>query len=611
MEENETGMAGNPTAKRVTSEGAVKLKAQLKRPSYELEGIASLMLAAQELTTTDDLDKVLDRVAQRVKQDVPYDTFAVLLVDDLAQELRFRYATGYPAKVMQQWRFGPGQGIVGTVLETSQPLRVDDVSSDHRYLTAGTLVRSELAIPLMVQKCTIGVLDVGSEQAGYFTENDQWLLTLLAGHLAQTIENARLYENLRTQAQTLSVLHEVSRDLTSILDQEQLLQRVAGVVKRLVDYQVFTVMLWDQAGGVLQPVFSLRHDDRMSIKGELPLGYGISGTAAALRQPLRVANVHLDPRYVDCGHQVPVESELAVPLLYENRLVGLIDLESTERSSFTEQHEQMLVTLGSCVAIALENARLYAKVRDDEQRLENDLNAARRIQRGLFPPAAPEVPGLEIAISYRPANHLGGDFYDFLPYRDGRLGIAVGDVAGKGAAAALYGSLAIGLLRGNVAEECCCPGDMLRRLNVPLREYRTDKRFVAMVFAIFSPQSRKLIVAAAGFPRPWLIRDGEAEEIVVGGVPLGALADPCYGLAEIALATGDTVVLCSDGFHEAMNECEEEFGYDRMCELLIVSATGPPQEIADALIVATEHYSTGNQPHRDDRTVVVLRVVEE
>jgi sigma-B regulation protein RsbU (phosphoserine phosphatase) len=573
-----------------------------------VDAMSCLVQIAEELNSTLELDEVLEKVAGRVREHVAYDTFGIQLLDPMGQELRIRFGIGYPREVMEHWRLGLGQGLAGTAAKTRQAVRVDDVTRDSRYINAGEGIRSEMAIPLVVKNRTVGVLNVGSRQPNAFRESHQRLLSFLAGHLANAIENARLYENLRTQTRTLSLLHEVSRELTSILDREELLQRIARAVKRLVDHQLFSVMLWNEETQMLEHTFLLRDGQRFQHTRGLPLGHGLCGTAAALRMPVRVSNVHLDPRYVRCEHETDVRSELVVPLVFKDRLVGVIEVESTEYNAFTEQHEQMLATLASYIAIALENARLYEKLRHDELRLETDLATARDIQKRLLPEAPPRLPGLELAARYAPARQLGGDVYDFLHYSDGRLAVAVGDVAGKATAAALYGSLAIGILRGHVVEHPCEPAEMLEMMNEYLRQPRLDNRFIALLFALYDPRTKILSLANAGFPRPHLVRGCRVEEVPVVGVPLGLLPDIRYEEKKLALQVGDVIVFCSDGFKECMNKRQEEFGSARLEALLTELCTGPAGTIADALIAATDQYAEGNGAHHDDRTVVVLKV---
>ena len=570
--------------------------------------VACLNELVREFGSSLELEEVMRNVAIGLKRTVAYDTFAVLLLDDLGQQLRFRFAEGYPDDVQAKWSFGLGQGIVGTVAQTRQVLRVDDVAAEPRYIVAAPGLRSELAIPLLVKGRTIGVLDVGSRSPGHFTASHQQLLCLIADHLAVGIENARLYESVRHQARTLALLHETSRELTSILDREKLLHKVARLVKRLIDYQVFSVMLWNEETQLLEHTFSLRYDERIVRKGGFVLGHGVTGTAAALRQPIRVPNVHLNPLYAECGQGIEVRSELAVPLVFKDRLIGVLDLESTEYNAFSPHHEQILATLASYIAVALENARLYAQVTASETRLARDLDTARDIQTGLLPESRPQVEGLDVGVAYDTARHLGGDFYDFLPYSEDRFAVAVGDAAGKGTAAALHGSLAVGLLRGHVVEHPCPPGEMLAEMNRHLNERRIDNRFVAMIFGIYDPRDRSVLLANAGIPRPLLVREGRVEEVDVEGTPLGLLQGVDYEERRVVLSAGDLLVLISDGLTESGGRYADELAERRMRERLLALRDQPAQRIADEMLRSTGPCASDGADC-DDRTVVVLKLV--
>jgi len=373
-----------------------------------------------------------------------------------------------------------------------------------------------------------------------------------------------MYLSQPEQATTLTQLYEMSQELTSILDREDLLRRIAERVKKLVNYDVFTVMLWNENSQKLESVFALRFEDRIKPRFAIPLHHGITGTAAGERRTVRVVDVRLDPRYIHCETQVDVRAEIVVPLLLQGRLIGVLDLESTQPNAFSAEHERLLDILASYVAIALENSRLFEEARENQSRLENDLDTAREIQRQLLPTGAKEVPGLDLATAYVPARALGGDFYDLLPFGVGRLGIAVGDVSGKGTAAALYGSLAIGILRELSNDREASPGDMLKLLNLRLLAARLDARFIAMHFAIYDAALRELSIANAGGTLPLLIRNGEVTEINVTGVPLGLLPDVEYDEVTLTLQPGDIAVFASDGIHESTNAADEEFGSDRL-----------------------------------------------
>src|SRR5712692_5338201 len=413
------------------------------------------------------------------------------------------------------------------------------------------------------------------------------------------------------QAKTLMLLYEVSRELTSILDREELLRRVAERVKKIVNYHVFSVMLWNEQAQLLESVFAMRYEDSIPVRLRLPLHQGLTGTAAGERRILRVNDVTEDPRYIRCETGVEARSELVVPLLIQDRLIGVLDLESTEPHALTPEHERMLSTLGSYIAIALENARLYEEARENERRLRSDLDTAREIQRQLLPTGAREVPGLDLAAGYCSARELGGDFYDFLPYGKGRLALALGDVSGKGTAAALYGSLAIGTLRELVVEHAATPAAMLAMMNHRMHSARLDARFIAMLFAVYDAPSRRLALANAGGPYPLLVRDGTVQEVRASGVPLGLFPDSQYEEFIVDLQPGDAMIFASDGILESENAQQQEFGLKRLTAVLEkISPRDSAKDICEEILNATDAYSGGGFAPSDDRTLLVLRVTD-
>jgi sigma-B regulation protein RsbU (phosphoserine phosphatase) len=412
-------------------------------------------------------------------------------------------------------------------------------------------------------------------------------------------------------ASTLALLYEVSRELASILDREELFRRIEQRVKRLVKHQVFSVMLWNEQAQLLESVFTMRYSDAMALRLRLRLNEGLTGTAAAERRVVRVNDVQTDARYIQCGTGVDARSELVIPLILQDRLIGVLDLESMEPHAFTAEHERMMATLGSYIAIALENARLYEEARENQRRLYDDLSTAREIQRQLLPTGAREIPGLDLAAGYCSARELGGDFYDFLPYGKGRLAVALGDVSGKGTAAALFGSLAIGTMREHVVEHPCRPSEMLALLNNRLHGARLDARFIAMVFAVYDAGARRLTVANAGGPYPLFLRNGDAQQVRVEGIPLGLFPGTQYDEVMLELQPGDTVLFASDGILEAENTEREEFGHERLGAVLKgVSPDDSSAVISETILSVTSGYSGDNFAPQDDRTLLVLRMTD-
>src|ERR1700734_1446690 len=243
-----------------------------------------LLEVADLLATSLDLDTTLRRVAEVVRKVIDYEIFAILLLNDNTQELRFRFQVGYPPDFTEGARVKLGEGVTGQAAQSRQAVLVDDVTQDPKYIAAVPNVRSELAVPLITKNRVIGVIDLEARNPGYFTEEHSRLLTLVASRIAGGIENAQLYTRTTKQARILLLLNEIARELSSILNLDELLSRVAELLRRLIDYQMFSILLLDASGEKLQHRFSLRFNENIHLKHEVPLGRGLVGFAAQSKE---------------------------------------------------------------------------------------------------------------------------------------------------------------------------------------------------------------------------------------------------------------------------------------------------------------------------------------
>jgi sigma-B regulation protein RsbU (phosphoserine phosphatase) len=573
------------------------------------EVLATLAQIGEEINTSLDLDDVLQRTAALIKRLVDYEIFTVMLLEENSNLLRHRFAIGFNKEVVENWRIPVGQGITGTAAATGHPVRVSDVSKDPRYINAIESVRSELAVPLIFKNRCVGVLDIQSKQLDYFTPDQQNILTLLASRLAIAIENARLFERTRSQAETLLVLNEVGREASSILDVEELLRRAAELVKRVIDYQMLSIMLYDEESNSFRHRIDVKYGQSVQGKMRIAAKEGIVGAAAALREPVRVPDVTRDPRYLMVNPET--RSELAIPMMHQNRVIGVLDLESPQLDYFTEDHVQALSILAASLAVSLENARLYQQVARDEARMERELNAARRMQGALLRPVPDEDYGLDIAARYISAREVCGDLYDFLRYGPHQLGVALGDVSGKGSAAALYGAVAIGILR-SLAPQKLQPAEMLQQMNRLVCERRIEGRFMTLCFGTWQKGRRKLRLANAGQSQPLLWKNGHCEKVDLSGFPLGIYEDATYDEWSVTLDPGDILVFHSDGLAESANREGQLYGTERL-RLLVEKLAKDQQagdsaaDFADAILEDIDYYSRG-LPISDDRALVVLKV---
>ncbi len=566
-----------------------------------------LLEVADVVNTTLDLDTTLSRVAELVRKVIDYEIFAILLVNEKTQDLRIRFQVGYAREVAERVKIKIGQGVTGLAAERREAILVDDVSKHPEYISAAPNVRSELAIPLIIKNRVIGVLNLETHEAGRFTEEHKRLLTLIGSRMAVGIENARLHTRTTRQARTLVLLNEIARELTSILNVDELLKRIAELLSRLIDYQMFSILLVDEAGEKLQHRFSLRFQENIQLKHDVPLGDGLVGYAARHRQAVLVSDVSKDPRYILLNPET--RSEMAVPLIYKDKVLGVLDLEHTKRGFFTDDHKRTVTTLAAQVAIALENARLYEEIARQEKRLERDLALARELQFRLLPHSLPKLPNLEVAAKFAPARAIGGDLYDFVNYSLDHLGMVIGDVSGKGAPAAIYAALVSGILRSHAPIEPG-PAEMLRAVNFSLGERRIEGQFVSLIYAVWDDRNRSLQIANSGLPRPLYCHDGKIEVIEATGLPLGLFDDAEYDEFTFKAKPGDMFVFFSDGILDARNKAGDMFGRHRTEAVIAGCADISADCVVKSLFKAVTDHAAGEDAF-DDETVVAIRVKGE
>jgi phosphoserine phosphatase RsbU/P len=264
------------------------------------------------------------------------------------------------------------------------------------------------------------------------------------------------------------------------------------------------------------------------------------------------------------------------------------------------------VTLAAQIAIAIENARLYERIAREEQRLERDLAMAREVQHHLLPPSCPVMENAELAAKFHPAHAIGGDIYDFLQYSGGRTAIAVGDVSGKGAPAALFAALVGGMLRSTGSSEPS-PSEMLHAINYSLNERKIDAHFCSMIYAVWDDEHRTMHVANSGQPRPGYCHLGRTQIVDAAGIPLGLLEDNEYDEVTIHAQPGDSFIFFSDGIIDALNREGEQFGRPRVDEVVAKHHELSAEGLVNEIFKAVRKFSDGISSY-DDETIVVMKV---
>ncbi|MDQ6700044.1 MAG: GAF domain-containing protein [Acidobacteriota bacterium] len=548
-----------------------------------------------------DLDELLSNVSDIVRRVLHYELFAILLYSDKRKDLRIRYAVGHREEVIRNLSVALGEGITGAAAASREPVLVLDVRADDRYLNSVDAVRTELAVPMITRNKLVGVIDVQSTRDGAYREQDRTMLQLIASRVATAIDNARLYRRAERQYRTLKTLGRISQEFTAILELDELLSKIASSVRTLINYDAFSILLVDGEQKALRHRFSIRYDQRVNIDN-IPLGKGITGAAAESREPVRVHDTLTDPRYI-ASHS-DIRSEVAVPLIVQDSVIGIVDLESDRVGFFTDEHIRTLSLLAPQIATSVENASLYEEIASRERLMQDDLRAARELQILLLPTHPPEMRGLEAAIGLRPAREISGDLYDFFQHKDEHTVIAFGDSSGKGAAAALYGAVLDGLMR-TLAPRRRSPAELMKALNDALVERKVEARYVTLLLMLWHPHSGQFTMSNAGGIPPMICRDGQILKLHVEGVPLGLLRDQEYDELMFQTVPGDTIVLYSDGISDHMSVTGEEYGRGRLAQIVRAGGHKEPADLVASIFHSVDEFNTVKF---DDQTVIAIKV---
>ncbi|MBA2603599.1 MAG: GAF domain-containing protein [Acidobacteria bacterium] len=574
---------------------------------HEHELLTALFDLGRQVTAVLDFEELLRQIPRLIGRLIPVEAFAVYLLDERRGELRSAYTVGYP-ETGAPVRLKPGVGLVGAAVLSEQPLLVNDVAGDPRYVEFVPGMQSELVVPLLHKSRPIGALNILSSKRDQFTIRDVAIATQFAAHVAVALVNARLYERSRLDADAFETLAEIGREVAAVLDLDELFTRIAQLAKRVIDYRTLGILLLNEQGE-LEMKHAVHYGEMVQVP-RVRLGEGLVGYAALHREAVLVADVSQDPRYIAL---VPdVRSELAIPMLIKDRCIGVVDLESPELDAFSKREVEILTLLASHAAVAIENARLYEEVVSTRKRLEKEVRFAQRVQAALQPGPPKRLKGVDLAAAFASALELGGDFHEYLAPESNTLVVTVGDVSGKGVPAALYSAFAAELVRGRTFRgrylpERSSPAAVLSSVNTILHQRQLEEYYCTLCYSILDLKRRTITIANSGLPYPIRCTADACAQIELPGVPLGSFQGSTYDEVTFALHAGDVLLFCTDGVYEAMNAEGQEFTSDRVVEVVRASRDLPARGIVDAVFTAAADWR-GETPSNDDMTAVAVKI---
>jgi phosphoserine phosphatase RsbU/P len=463
--------------------------------------------------------------------------------------------------------------------------------------------------PLNIGGQLAGVLVSRSSlpDAARFEEVLNRCLSLLLDQSGFASEQAESMRAAQTRARQLETIMEITRELSSTLDLEKLLALIMHSARDILRAGAGSLFLVDEATNDL--VFRvITSDDSDLIGKHIPFGKGIVGQVASTGKPIIVRDVDDDSRpFRELDHSGFITvSLLAVPLRVPDRLIGVVELiNKVDGTEFDDGDVAMLTTFAAQAAIAIENARLY-KTTLENQRMEQELSLAYKVQASLIPQKTPHLPGWEFAAWWQPAREVSGDFYDFIGL-DGQAGIVIADVSDKGMHAALFMALTRSTVRA-ASLTTHSPAESLTYANRLVCADSVGGMFVTLFYAQIDLADHKVTYVNCGHNPPmWYHKaDNSIIPLKRTAVMMGFDDSMQCQQREIEMEPGDALILYTDGVTEAFNEQHEQFDDTRLEQVIRDSAGGSAQDMLTELQGAIKSF-TGSTPQSDDVTVVIIR----
>ncbi len=501
-------------------------------------------------------------------------------------------------------RVASGEGLAGWVMTQQRPLRLGEGEALPTDLRGPVrAVRNALAAPLLRRGEPFGAIECLDKRAGDFTDADFDRLEVAAESVAFALDYALLYQETERRALEKEVLLEVTRALAAPFDLDEVIAAILQSLRQVVDYDAAAIYLVNRRTRLLELVSESGYPEGSDEAFGLQIGQGIVGWVAKTGEPVIVPDVSADPRYVAARPQT--RSEVAAPLLIEGRTIGVFNLESDLDDAYHDGHLELLSAFAAQAAVAVERARVATDLLE-RRRLEKELAIARDIQQSFLPAGSPHVPGFDLAGTSIPHDEVGGDYYDFIPVSETRIGLAIADVSGKGIPAALLMAGFRMSLLAEIRNEFALRA-VMRKANQLLHESTERDKFVTAFYGVLDWRNGVLIFSNAGHNPPFLLhRDGTHHRLEDGGLALGVLPDSRYEERPIALRDGDVLVHYTDGVSEAENAAGEPFGDERIERTVRAHADEPAATILRELVAAVREWA-GERGPTDDLTLLVAR----
>lgn len=579
---------------------------RLKNSPGSPEKLALLAEAAHLLNSTIEYEELMKNVLRLVTRAVNAEAATVFRYDPAYDDLRIRFFSG--DEEPRQLTIPVGQGFVGWVAEHKEPVLTNDPRSDSRYSRKieemqEVTIRSILCYPLMLRDKFFGVIEAINKKDGGFDQADMDTFNALSDQFALAIYNAQLYRKAKREALQRKTLFEVSKQLMSPLNLDEVLHNILLALQKVVDFDAGGIYLIDNESGDVESITSIGYERVLEADLRLKIGEGIVGWVARTGEPEVVPDVSRHTRYINARPET--KSEIVVPVVSDGKLIGVLNLENDRLGAFSDRDLELLTTFASQAAISIERARLH-KYSLEQKKIEEQLTIARAIQKTFLPKAVPRISGYDVWGSNIPSGEVGGDYYDFIDIVENQLGIAIADVSGKGIPAALimasFRASLIAEIRNNYAIRSIC-----QKVNNLMCESLESENFVTAIYGVLDTKNSIFTFSNCGHNPGLLLRaDGTLEELTEGGLTMGIRRGSVYEERPIYFGPGDLMCLYTDGVTEAENAAGAQFGVERVIDLLRRGLTDAATDTGGRIIDAVTSFAARG-PTLDDLTLVIIK----
>ncbi len=579
----------------------------------------------ERITAILEIDRLLPSVVHLIRERFGYHPVHIFLQEPNGR-LVFRASTVSPASLQRfnDWTLRPGDGLVGVAAQDGQPILVNDVRADPRYISDERNTRSEMAVPLRFGNENLGVLDVQSDLPNRFTDADLFVMQTLAGQIAVAIESARAFTAQREEAWTINVLLQVAENLAQASSLGELLLTIVRLPPLLLGCDRCYCLAWNRTQGGFVPleVYGLNPEQRIEFIGRRIQEDAVPPLAEARRTlaPVTLRETARPAIFPVLTAPTADGVILVQPLTARGAVLGMLVAEHDGVTALSARALTLYTGVANQVAGALESA-LLAQEAAEASRLEEELRVARDIQTALLPAHVPVLPGWDVAADWRSARLVGGDFYDFwrLPITRSvgssnldapPFGFVIADVSDKGVPAALFMALSRSLVRA-AALDGSPPGVALSKANRWISRDTDLSMFVTLFYGVLDPERGVLRYACGGHNPPLLMRaaNGDVTPLTTPGIALGVLDEATIGEAEVEIQPGDVLVCYTDGVTEAIDADEQPFDVVRLIEVVARHRTRSAADIVNAIVVALQAF-TADRPPFDDITLVIIKRVD-